>query len=47
MKSKLMLIMVFAIFICTVSATCAADANETTIATQEDNQMELTITEDG
>jgi len=46
MKSKLMLIMVFAIFICTVSATCAADANETTIATQEDNQMELTLTED-
>ena len=44
--SKLMLIMVFAIFICTVSATCAADANETTIATQEDNQMELTLTED-
>ena len=41
-----MLIMVFAIFICTVSATCAADANETTIATQEDNQMELTLTED-
>ena len=38
--------MVFAIFICTVSATCAADANETTIATQEDNQMELTLTED-
>ena len=41
-----MLIMVFAIFICTVSATCAADANETTIATQEDNQIELTLTED-
>ncbi|WP_198144404.1 S-layer family protein [Methanobrevibacter millerae] len=29
-----------------MSATCAADANETTIATQEDNQMELTLTDD-
>ena len=41
-----MILLVLAIFIFGVASVCASDVNETTIATQEDNQMELTLTED-
>ena len=43
---KTMILLVLAIFIFGVASVCASDVNETTIATQEDNQMELTLTED-